>query len=404
MAQSRVNGPDDEPLGNRASDLGAWDKLQLGWLDYETVVPPARTTVKLGPHEYNSAKPQAASSCCRRSRSPGPRRTGLGHQPVVERPGRRPGQHDDPDGDAGGRHSTLSLQARWNIEDCGPDPCDYAYVEVNAGTGCVAVAGHRSPRPLRATASTAPQASWTPATFDLSAYAGKTVGLRLRYSTDGAAGNERRADGIFVDDVKHDRRRPTLFTDGAEPTPTAGPSPGSPRRRRDDQSRTTTTTSRPPHYVSYDQYLQDGSVQLRVPEHQAGLRGALPVPERSAARYWDTSQPDNNTSPHPGSGLILPIDAQPAADLPARRRPWRPRCAAYDAPFSLEKSDSFTLHVNGVANYIRGQDAQPLFHDNASYWDASQPAASVKVPDTGTNIKVLSHRRHSMGIRIWKRG
>ena len=27
--------------------------------------------------------------------------------------------------------ATLSFQARWDIEDCGPDPCDYAYVEVS---------------------------------------------------------------------------------------------------------------------------------------------------------------------------------------------------------------------------------------------------------------------------------
>ena len=74
--------------------------------------------------------------------------------------------------------------------------------------------------------------------------------------------------------------------------------------------------------------------------------------------------------------------------------------AGYDAPFSLEKSDSFTLHVNGRANYIRGQAAQPLFHDNASYWDASQPSASVKVPNTGTNIKVLSQEGTSMRIQV----
>ena len=37
-------------------DLGAWDKLQLGWLDYETVVAGQNKTLDLGPHEYNTAK------------------------------------------------------------------------------------------------------------------------------------------------------------------------------------------------------------------------------------------------------------------------------------------------------------------------------------------------------------
>jgi immune inhibitor A len=77
--------------------------------------------------------------------------------------------------------------------------------------------------------------------------------------------------------------------------------------------------------------------------------------------------------------------------------------SGYDAPFSLEKSDSFTLHVNGQASYVRGQSAQSLFHDNLSYWDASQPGASVRVPNTGTNIAVTSQDGTSMGIRVWKR-
>ena len=58
MAQSRASAPGDQGIGTRAADLGAWDKLQLGWLDYE-IVPAGQTrTLDLGPHEYNSAKAQ----------------------------------------------------------------------------------------------------------------------------------------------------------------------------------------------------------------------------------------------------------------------------------------------------------------------------------------------------------
>ena len=58
MAQSRVSAPGDNAIGNRAGDLAAWDKLQLGWLDYEIVVAGQRRTLELGPHEYNPKKPQ----------------------------------------------------------------------------------------------------------------------------------------------------------------------------------------------------------------------------------------------------------------------------------------------------------------------------------------------------------
>jgi Immune inhibitor A peptidase M6 len=58
MAQSRVSAKGDLGIGTRSADLSAWDKLQLGWLDYEVMVAGQRRTLNLGPHEYNSAKPQ----------------------------------------------------------------------------------------------------------------------------------------------------------------------------------------------------------------------------------------------------------------------------------------------------------------------------------------------------------
>src|SRR5262249_38836580 len=58
MAQSREAAAGDQAIGTRASDMGAWDKLQLGWLDYETVVAGQTRTLQLGPSEYNSAKAQ----------------------------------------------------------------------------------------------------------------------------------------------------------------------------------------------------------------------------------------------------------------------------------------------------------------------------------------------------------
>ena len=54
--------------------------------------------------------------------------------------------------------------------------------------------------------------------FDLSAYAGTTIGLRVRYQTDGAVAgqNPDRAAGIFVDDLRVSAGDTTLLTD--EPT------------------------------------------------------------------------------------------------------------------------------------------------------------------------------------------
>ena len=105
--------------------------------------------------------------------------------------------------------------------------------------------------------------------------------------------------------------------------------------------------------------------------------------------YWDTSQDDNNTNEHPGEGLILPIDSHPVPINRLDGQIWRPRVGGYDAPFGLEKADTFTLHINGQASYIRGQDGVPTFNDSKTYWYAEQPQAGVKVPNNGVNIKVL---------------
>ena len=57
MAQSRLNAK-GEPIGTRAGDLSAWDKLQLGWLDYEVVVAGQTRTARPRADEYNSPKAQ----------------------------------------------------------------------------------------------------------------------------------------------------------------------------------------------------------------------------------------------------------------------------------------------------------------------------------------------------------
>ena len=58
----------------------------------------------------------------------------------------------------------------------------------------------------------------------------------------------------------------------------------------------------------------------------------------------------------------------------------------YDAPFGLQKADSFTLHDQSPvsASYIRGQDGNPLFDDSNPnrYFKTDQPTAGVKVAGT----------------------
>ena len=116
--------------------------------------------------------------------------------------------------------------------------------------------------------------------------------------------------------------------------------------------------------------------------------------------YWNTRWADNDTFAHPGEGRNLIIDAHPRPIYNLTGQPWRSRVQVYDAPFSLKKADSFTLHLNSQPQYIRGQAAQPLFDDTQQYWFPELPNHGVKLPATGTKIKVLEKDGNNTKIRI----
>jgi len=406
MAQSRVSAPGDNAIGSRAADLSAWDKLQLGWLDYEVVVPGQNRTLELGPHEYNSTKAQGAVVVLPDKQVD----TDLG-APAAGSKQWWSGSGDDlsstmsrsvtlPTGAA-----SLSFKARWNIEDCGADPCDYAYVEVDNGSGWQAIAGNIT-KPTEGNGIDGYQPAWTPATFDLSAYAGTTIGVRVRYATDGAAQGQELgvSSGIFVDDLVLTAGGTTLLQDGAETTPNGWTLNGF------TSVGATSSTAYPQfyiasnrEYVGFDRYLKTGPYNfgnLSKPD----LAEHFPYQDGLLISLWDTSQADNNTSQHPGEGLILPIDAHPRTIYTLDGDAWRPRIQMYDATFGLQKADSFTLHsqFTGNASYIRGQAGNPLFDDlnRDRYFKTDQPTAGVKVAGSGTTIKVLKESGTSVKIRI----
>ena len=118
--------------------------------------------------------------------------------------------------------------------------------------------------------------------------------------------------------------------------------------------------------------------------------------------YWDDSQTDNNVGDHPGRGLILPVDAHPTFPHWPNGDLMRQRILSYDSTFGTEKTDAITLHNNSVAATIPSQKAVPTFDDTKTWWfDCDQHACTgshqgryqpgwtgVDVPKTGTTITV----------------
>jgi immune inhibitor A len=400
MAQSREAAPNDQGIGTRASDLGAWDKLQLGWLDYALVKSGRSASLDLGPSEYNTKKPQAAVV-----ELPQKQVTQKLATPYAGSKDWWSGTGDDYSAsmtrtvDVPAGTSALTFQGQYNVEK----DYDYAFVEVKDGAAeWKSIPGTGTDPTVNNGITGDTAGAWKPMSFDLSAYAGKQIQLRVRYQTDGGVqGNSAKYPaGVFLDDISVAGGP----TDGAETSPNGWTLAGF------SAVGDSVTNGYPNYYiashrdyVSFDRYLQSGPYNFGFLNTRPDWVEHFPYQDGLLVSYWDTSQSDNNTSSHPGEGLILPVDANPYPIVRVDGTVWRPRVAGYDAPFSLEKSDSFTLHVNGRASDITGQPAQPLFHDDASYWNAAQPTASVKVPNTGTSIQVLTQKGTSMGIKVGRR-
>ncbi len=403
MAQSRARAANDVGIGTRPADLGVWDKLFLGWLDYEVAVAGQSKTYQLGPHEYNTDKAQALAVVLPKKSVTTTYPTPVGTKQWWSGAGNNLNstltrQLTLPTGAA-----QLTFKAAWNIEDCGTTPCDYAYVEVQDGAGAWTAIPGSITKAAEGNGIDGDSDGYQDATFDLSSYAGKTIGLRFRYATDGAAQGQNPAEpsGLFVDDISIKAGTTTVFTDGAENglngwTATGFSIVGGSVVNKYDQFYLASYRT----YESYDRYLKTGPYNF-------GFGAALPdkvefFPYQTGllVNYWDTSYGDNITSEHPGNGLVLPIDAHPAPIYRLDGTPWRGRIQTYDAPFSLRKADSFTLHYDGKASYIRGQDPVPLFDDTRSYWNAALPYVGVKTPGVGVTLKVAKQADTTMTVKL----
>jgi immune inhibitor A len=401
MAQQRVSGP-GEVLGSRVNDMDPWSKLQLGWLDYETVVAGQNKTLDLGPHEYNSKKAQAAVVVL-----PDKVVTSEYGAPFAGAQQWWSTKGDDIDTTmartvdlTGKTTASLDLKARFDIEA----DFDYLYTQVSKDGGATwtALDGTVGGQPLQRDSNNDPAISassdgqWLDMHVPLDSVVGGPVQVRFRYKTDGGLA----LNGFFADQVVVNADGQPLFTDGAESGANGWTLNG---------FRATTGTETQAFdnfyiasnrtYESYDKYMKTGPYNVGNPASPDWVEH-FPYQTGLGVWYWDTSQPDNNTSEHNGAGLVLPVDAHPAPIYNLEGGMWRERIAAYDAPFSLNKADSFTLHVNGKPSYVRGQAAVPLFDDTKTYWFAAQPNAGVNLPATGTTIRVVSASGTSMKIKV----
>ncbi|WP_031087809.1 immune inhibitor A domain-containing protein [Streptomyces sp. NRRL WC-3549] len=386
-------GTGDGQIGNLPGDMTAWDKLQLGWLDYDTAKAATKSTHKLGVSEYNTKDKQALV-------------VELPKKPVtttVTKPAEGTKQWWSDMGDdlsntltrsvdlTGRTSASLDLSGWYDIEA----DYDYLYTEVsdNGGTSWTALDGTADGQALPRDASDKPaltgaSGGYQKLSFPLDAYAGKKIDLRFRYQTDGGASGK----GFTADALTVTADGAALFTDGAEGDDNGWTAKGFSRIGEsftNDYSQYYIAENR--QYVSYDKTLEVGPYNFGFSttrpdwvEHYAYQNGLM-------VWLWDTSQKDNNTSVHPGQGLILPVDSH------AKPLKWkdgtllRNKIQPFDAPFSWYPNKGFTLHNADVPLRIPASLGNPVFDDRlGTYWYKENPTGSVKVSDTNTRITIVS--------------
>ncbi|SFR68554.1 immune inhibitor A [Agromyces sp. CF514] len=395
MAQSRLGAKSDQGIGERGGDLGAWNKLQLGWLDYTLVEPGKKKIVNLGPAEYNSKKAQAIVV-------PLPKKEVVSELGAPASGAKQwySGTGDDLDVSLSRQVTVpagaqLTFKTRYDIEA----GYDYAFVEVDTGSGYLPITGSLPFDPAT-NGTDGSQADWVQASYDLGAYAGQTVGLRIRYLTDGGvAGNGGDLiPGLFVDDIAI----AGVFEDGAESgdngwTVDGFTAVGAQTTNLFDNYYIAANRS----YVSYDKYLQTGPyffgynpTYVDKVDHYAYQQGLL-------ISYWDTSYGDNDTFAHPGSGRNLYVDAHPKLLKDVNGNYWRSRVQVFDAPFGLKPTDKTVLHVGGVQSVIKAQLPNPLFDDTKTYWYPELPNHGVKLPAVGVRMAVLNQQGTSMTVAVF---
>jgi len=371
-------------IGSKPTHMGAWEKFQLGWLNYEVAFAGQKSEHRLGPAETNTKQAQGVFVVLPRK--------------YVESVVGEPYEGDYFFFSGSGNNldnfmyktfdlaagSSLNAMVNFDIEV----DWDYAYVVVSTDGG---VSWEGVPTNFSTNTDpngqnfgngiTGSSGGWAALTADLSAYTGEVL-VGFRYWTDVAVANP----GFLVDNIEV-----TGYpVDGGE-TDTGW--------TYDGYVRTTGTEILGPfsnyylaefrQYRGFDDGLRTGPYNFfagtNMVEH-------FPYQDGLLISYWDTSAPDNSTSAHPGWGLILPIDAHPEAMYHADGvTPWRGRIQTYDSTFSLEPTDALVFDSSIGGTFIQSSlPGVSIFDDLNEYYNPVTPTLGVEHPHTGTQIRIKS--------------
>jgi immune inhibitor A len=388
----------DPYIGTSPVQMGAWEKLALGWLDVQHVAAGDSGTFDLGPGEGDTSGNSQALAID----LPDYTRTenvfpvdGADANYLYSMKG------DNLDNSAVKQlgaplsaDTPIAFRADYAIEQ----DWDYAYVDALVdGTWQhvkTNVSTETSPHEQNfGEGITGTSNGWTDVTGTLPA---GTTAYRFRYWTDGAT----QGLGFAADSVKIGSGAADGMTD------VSGWDLSGFRQLANGAY-----TSKYGHY-----YLAESRSYVHGDESLCGAYNFIDtaftlVEKRCYARgllVWvrDKGYANNNTSDHPGAGEILPVDAHPdVMRMPDGKSEWRGRWQTWDSPFALDPQSVqlSQLQRNGQLR-SRTYDADPVtvFDDSSptAYWNRKLPYNSVKTAGSGVRLSILGATQDRSTYRV----
>jgi len=386
-----------EDINSKPGHMGIWEKFQLGWLNYEVAYAGQKSEHKLGPAETNTKQAQGLFVLL-----PDKEVTTIIAEPYSGSYFYYSGMGNDldvimfrpfnlPAGASLTAWVNFAIELDW----------DYAYLVISTDGGVTWMSVDTSfsttddPNGQNlGYGITGNSGGWQMLTADLSAFTGDVL-LGFRYWTDSFEAER----GFMMDDIAV-----TGFPlDDAETGGTDWTFAG---------FRLTTGTESASYfnayvaefrqYRGYDDCLRTGPYSFGY-LHDPGL---IKWAERFSYQdgllisYWDSSQSDNNTSIHPGEGLLLPIDAHPDVMYRPDGGIWVNRIQTYDSTFCLDDTDALMLYWFGEPSSHPSLPAVPIFDDTDQYYRPVNPIGGVINPNTGTQIRIKSISAHDSFMQV----
>ena len=207
--------------------------------------------------------------------------------------------------------------------------------------------------------------------FDLSAYAGQTIDLKIEYITDANT----HYYGFVVDDMRIEQSDTLIWHNNAQ-----------------DQINT-----------EFNGFAKVGSYTYASPSHYylqlrsyTGVDSSLQAEQYSPGLllwYSDESQADNNTTEHPGSGFALVVDAdQRSINKGSTQTPAASAIQIRDAAFSLYQQRA------GLGD--DDLSAITEFTDKTDYSFSAQQPSGVMLPQVGFGFNIINQSADSEDIEV----